>query len=89
METWIIGAAAVLAVVATSLVKNAGWSGKTKHLVATVVSTVIAAVLFLTELGGVEDVNFVVGASSVHGMSQLIYNFVLKGTALNERLESF
>ena len=82
-----IAVAAVAVVLLTSFIKNVGWDSKTKHIIATGLS-VTAAALVSWQQGVLESPDdFVQAAFSVYGLSQLIYNFVLSGTTLNERLE--
>lgn len=75
-------------VLLTSLIKNVGWDGKAKNLVATVLSVAGAGVVVLLNPG--ESLNdggdFMALATSAYGTSQLLYNFILRGTHVEEKL---
>jgi hypothetical protein len=88
MGMTLLAALAVLVVLATNVLKSVGWSASVKHLVATGVA-VLAAVLGLWSNGTLDSVTDVVeGALMIHGASQVVYNFILRGTALNDKMES-
>lgn len=82
---------AVLVVLATSLFKNVEMSDKAKNLIATVLSVIGGVVTVL----GTNDWSFdgfnggdVLGTVLiVYGAAQLIYNFILKGTQVDAKLE--
>lgn len=89
--TWLayaVPALAVAVVLLTSLIKNVGWDGKKKNLVATVLSVAGAAVFVL--VGPDRSLNdagdFFALATSAYGSSQLLYNFILRGTSVEEKL---
>ena len=87
MEAVLLVVVAVLVVLATSLIKTPWLNKKTKVLVATVVSILGAGVhVFLT--GDFEAGDFTATALQVFAGSQLIYQFILDNTPLDDRLES-
>jgi len=82
----------ILAVVLfTSLFKTVNMSAKTKNLIATILSVVGGVVADLAAKGF--DVSQYVGvdiltaALVIYGGSQLIYNFIMKGTSVDAKLE--
>jgi hypothetical protein len=84
---------AVLAIVlATSLIKNVQMSDKVKNLIAVVLSTFAGVIIDLQTHGfdfGSYALQDVLGTVLViYGASQAVYNFILKGTALEEKLEN-
>lgn len=90
--TGIVVFAIIIAVVlATSLIKAGYMSTKVKTAIATVLSVLGAAVVELTT-HGFDFGSYVVGdwfgtVLTVYGGAQLIYNFILKGTAVEAKLE--
>jgi len=88
MLTGLIIASVVLVVLLTSLIKNVNWSFKGKAAVATVLS-VLAAILALFMTGGwaaFTSVALFQTFTAVYGSSQLIYQFIMKGTVVEEKL---
>ena len=81
----------VAVVLATSLFKNVDMSYKAKNLVATVLSVVGAVVMQLTtggfDFSKYEAVDVFGTVLTVYGGAQLLYNFILKGTQLDAKLE--
>jgi len=72
----------------TSLIKNVEWSFRGKAAVATVLS-VLAAVLALFMTGGVAAFTTVAlfqTFTTVYASSQLVYQFIMKGTVVEEKL---
>jgi uncharacterized membrane protein len=72
----------------TSLIKNIQWNWKYKAATATILS-VLAAVLALFMTGGIAA--FTVPAlfqtfTTVFASSQLIYQFIMKGTVVEDKL---
>lgn len=88
----VIFACIVLVVLGTSLFKNVQMSDKVKNAIAVVLSTIAG---ILTDLAG-RNFDFGSYAASdifgtaliIYGASQLVYNFIMKGTTLDARLES-
>ena len=82
---------AVLVVLATSLFKNVNMSDKVKNLIATVLSVVGGVVTVLGTNGwdftGFDGGDVLGTVLIVYGASQLIYNFILKGTQVEAKLE--
>lgn len=89
METLIVFITALLVVAATSLLKNVQFSHKVKHAVATVVALIGAGVaaFFTGDWQQANPADLSQLAFAVYGSSQLLYNFILKGTRVNETLE--
>jgi len=88
---WLAYAVPILAIVVvllTSLVKNVDWSPKAKNLVATVVSVAGSALFVLASpdrsLNDAGD--FLALSSSAYGASQLLYQFILRGTSVEQKL---
>lgn len=88
MLTGLIVASVVLVVLLTSLIKNVEWNFKSKAAVATVLS-VLTAVLALFLTGGwaaFTSVALFQTFTAVYGSSQLTYQFIMKGTTVEEKL---
>lgn len=82
-----LGVSAVVVNLVTSLLKSVGWSRQVKHIVATVVATIVAGVtLFLS--GGFGGEDLAQSVLAVHGGAQALYNLFFKDTTLNEKLET-
>ena len=81
----------VLVVLATSLFKNVDMGAKTKNLIATVLSVIGAVVMQLTtggfDFSQYEAVDVFGTVLTVYGGAQLLYNFILKGTQVDAKLE--
>lgn len=87
----IVFAVAILVVLATSLIKNVNMSDKAKNLIATVLS-VIGGSLTVVGTNGWDFTGFdggdVLGTVLiVYGAAQAIYQFILKNTSVEEKLE--
>lgn len=88
MLTGLIVASVVLVVLLTSLIKNVEWNFKGKAAVATVLS-VLTAVLALFMTGGLAAFTAVAlfqTFTTVYASSQLVYQFIMKGTVVEEKL---
>lgn len=87
MIGWVIFGLAVVVVLLTSLFKTIDLSDKVKALIAVVLSVVAGAVTVWTAAGGdFSTSNVVTVVGLVYAASQVIYNFVLKGTGLDQAL---
>lgn len=86
METAVLFAVIVAVVVVTSVVKLPWFSQKTKVAVATVAS-VIASGVYVWFTGDFDVADFGATALTVFGGSQLIYQFILNNTELDDKLE--
>lgn len=94
---WVLLVAAVLVVLGTSLIKFAGLSEKVKNLIAIGLSVLVGAgwwfvsggqdVLSNLDTSNVTSLFAIV--SSIYGLSQVLYHFLLDGTAVDNRLEAF
>ncbi len=89
--SWLFWAVAVLAiavVLLTSLIKNMNWNAKAKNLVATLLSVAGAGVFvaFSPDRSVNDFGDFFALATSAYGSSQLLYNFILRGTAVEHKL---
>lgn len=72
--------AAIIVVIATSVLKNVEMSKNQKNLIATVVSIVAGSVAAVVESGGVDNITAggIMGAVLiVYGSAQLVYKFLL------------
>lgn len=89
---WAVLGVAVVVVLLTSVLKNVEWSSRVTNLIAAVLSVVGAVVTVLAANGwsvdSFTDGNVLEIALIVYGGSQLIYNFILKGTAVSEALDN-
>lgn len=86
---WLILGFVVAVVLATSLIKHIDWSPKQKNLVAVVLSTIGAALSVIIAKGGLDALltaDLLESVVLVYGGSQALYNFVLHGTALENKL---
>ncbi len=79
---------AVAVVLATSLFKQMQWSARTKNLIATVLSVLAGGItVYLT--GGVAaltTVDLLQTITIIYGGSQAVYNFMLRGTAVEDKI---
>lgn len=82
---------AVAAVFLTSLFKTVEMSTKVKTLISLVASTAMAVLVAIVgnggNLDGFDKVSPLILAATLYGTQQAIYNFILKGTALDAKLE--
>lgn len=73
----------------TSLFKTANLSIKQKNLIATGFSVIAgAAAVYIQNDGNFSTSTVAATATAVYGGAQLAYNFILKGTGLNDKLSS-
>lgn len=78
---------AIVVTLLTSLFKTVDLSSKWKSLIAVVLSVVAGGVtVWVTEGGDFSTVNVVEAVALVYAASQVIYDFILKGTGLDTRL---
>lgn len=86
---WLILGFVVLTVFATSLFKNVNWNPKQKNFLAVVISTIGAGIAVLISKGGVDALltaDLLESVVLVYGGSQALYNFVLNGTTVENKL---
>lgn len=88
--TIIVLVAGVLVTLLASLIKNSEWDHKYKATVATVLSVIagVAAAFVgvpVAELGTIAS-NLPQFILSIYGTSQLLYQFILRGTTLDDKL---
>jgi len=92
VEGAIILACVVGVVVLTSLFKTVNMSDKVKSLLATGLSVAGGVVTDLAAKGfdvsQYQGVDILTAALVIYGASQLIYNFIMKGSTLDAKLES-
>lgn len=92
MTGLIILGVAVAVVLFTSLFKNLDWDARTANLIAVVLSAAGAGVYVLADNGwdvaALAQADLLATVTLVYGASQALYNFILKGTPLNETLET-
>ena len=88
----LVFATAVLVVLATSLFKNVTMSDRVKNAIAVVLSVVAGVVVDLSTHGfdfGTYAYQDVLGTVLViYGSAQALYQFILKGTTVDAKLES-
>ena len=88
----IIFVAAVLVVLGTSVVKQVNWSTKTKHTVAAVLSVIGGGVVAFADNGwdfsNFADSGTLTTIAAVYGGSQAVYQWFVKNSVLDARLES-
>lgn len=87
----IVFAVGAVVAAATSIIKNVEMSVKVKTLIATVLSTVGGAITVVGTNGwdfsGFNGGDIFATALTVYGSATLIYNFILKGTHVNAKIE--
>jgi hypothetical protein len=84
----VLFALAVAVVLLTSLIKNDVWSGVAKNGVATVLSVIAAAAGVWFGVGiTFNPADLFVSITAIYGLSQLIYNFIINGTAPGQALD--
>lgn len=87
---WIIFGFAVVVVLLTSVFKTINLSTKTKALIALILSVAAGAVtVWVSQGGDFSSSNIVEAVGLVYAASQVIYNFILKGTFLDQTLTAF
>jgi len=90
MVGWLIFGLSVAVVLLTSVFKTINLSTKVKALISVVLSVAAAAVtVWVAQGGDFSTVNIVEAVGLIYATSQLIYNFILKGTSLDQTLEAF
>lgn len=81
----------VAVVVLTSLFKNVSMGAKAKNAIAVVVSSVAGVLTDLSgrnfDFGSYAAADILGTALIIYGASQLVYNFIMKGTAADAKLE--
>lgn len=86
---WIVFGLAVLVTLLTSLFKTVNLSSKVKSAIAVVLSVVAGAVtVWVAQGGDFSAQNVVQAVALVYASSQVIYDFILKGTSLDQTLTS-
>jgi hypothetical protein len=80
--------AAVAVVLLTSIIKNTGWDHRSKNLLATILSVVVASLGVWFGVGGFDfqATDMFLAITSLYGTSQLLYNFIMHNTAFNRTL---
>lgn len=83
---------AIVVVLLTSLIKQFQWNTQATHLVAVVLSVVGGAVGVLAANGwdpsAFQGSTLLATALAVYAGSQLLYNFILKGTSPGQQLDA-
>jgi heme/copper-type cytochrome/quinol oxidase subunit 4 len=86
---WVIFGLAVAVVLLTSLFKTINLDPKWKSLIAVVLSVVAGAVtVWVSQGGDFTTTNVVQSVTMVYAASQVLYDFVFKGTSLDQMLTS-
>jgi hypothetical protein len=89
---WIILISIVAVVFGTSLIKTANMTDKTKNLIATIISLIGGVVTDLAgkgfDVSQYAGLDILTAALVVYGAAQLIYQFIMKGSTLDAKLES-
>lgn len=84
---WVIFGLAVVVTLLTSLFKTINLSSKWKSAIAVVLSVIAGGVtVWVSQGGDFTTSNVVECVALVYAASQIIYDFILKGTALDARL---
>ena len=94
MEPWVIGLIVLLVsggvVLLTSLFKNVNWSDRVKNILALGLSAVAGVVTDLAsknwDLAAYANLDILTTVLVIYGAAQLIYNFIMKGTAVEATL---
>lgn len=88
----VIFASIVAVVVLTSLFKNVDMSAKVKNSIAVIISVVAGVLTDLAgrnfDFGSYAAADILGTALIIYGASQLVYTFIMKGTAADAALES-
>jgi hypothetical protein len=89
MVTILVVVSAILVVFGTSLIKNVDWPDKVKNLIAVGLS-LLAGTVGVYAMGGFNNVTDVLGAATVvYGAAQAVYQFIFKGSSLNEKISNW
>lgn len=96
METWVIGlivlGVSALVVFLTSLFKTVNMSDKMKNALAFGVSAIAGVVTDLStknwDLSAYASLDIMATVLIIYGAANLIYQFIMKGTAVDAKLES-
>jgi len=89
MIGWVIFGVAIAVVLLTSLFKTINLSTRVKSLISVVLSVVGGAVtVWVTNGGDFSTTNIVQAVALVYASSQILYNFILKNTPLDQTLTS-
>ena len=84
---WVVFGLAVVVTLLTSLFKTIDLSSKWKSLIAIVLSVLAGAVtVWVSQGGDFSASNVVESVALVYAASQVIYDFILKGSNLDARL---
>jgi hypothetical protein len=91
MEGLIVFAVSAVVVFATSLFKNVDMSSRIKNVIATVLSTVGGITTALGTNGwdfsGFDGGDVLANVLIIYGAAQALYQFILKGTEVDAKLE--
>lgn len=91
MVGFIVFGAVLAVVLATSLIKNVKMSDRVKNLIAVVLSTVAGVLIDLQthsfDFGSYAAQDVLGTVLVIYGASQAVYNFILKGTTVEAKLE--
>lgn len=86
LPIWVVLAVAFAVTLLTSFVKNVEWSARAKNLLATVLSVVAAGIAAIVA-GDFDGKPLFELTVYIYGLAQGFYNFILKGTTVNAKLE--
>lgn len=87
LNVWLILGIALGVTLLTSLIKNVEWTGRAKNLLATGLS-VLAAGVAVWVAGDFEAKPLFELTVYIYGLAQGFYNFILRGTTVNDSLET-
>jgi hypothetical protein len=92
MEGFLVFGVAVLVVLGTSLIKNVSMSDRAKNLIAVVLSTIGGIITDLStrafDFSTYEGLDILGTVLVIYGAAQLIYQFIMKDTSADAKLES-
>lgn len=87
--TILVVVSALLVVFGTSVIKNVEWSDKVKNLIAVGLS-LLAGTVGVYAAGGFNNATDVLQTATViYGAAQLVYQFIFKGSSLNEKISNW
>jgi len=89
MYGWLVFGLAIAVVLLTSVFKTIDVNSKIKALIAVVLSIVAGAVtVWVTQDGDFSSINITQAIALVYAASQVVYDFIFKGTSVDQALTS-
>jgi hypothetical protein len=89
MYGWVVFGLAIAVVLLTSVFKTIDVNSKVKSLIAVVLSIVAGATtVWATQNGDFSTINITQAVALVYAASQVVYDFIFKGTGVDQALTS-